>query len=191
MVDDAHSSGVLGRNGRGTVDHFHLHGRVDVQVGHAIESGGRAGRLCLRKPRPDRFSPSPGAAVSVLNIASAGRARRVPGGLRHHGAGAGAHRSSFGPTPASFRKGCGPTDFRPARSETPITPIMVGEAGDGPRIFPRAYLRKDCSPPASASPPSRKGKPACGPSSRRRIRARLLERAIEILTRVAKRMKIV
>ena len=33
MVDDAHASGVFGRNGRGTVDHFGMHGRVDVQVG--------------------------------------------------------------------------------------------------------------------------------------------------------------
>ena len=33
MVDDAHSSGVLGRNGRGTIDHFNVHGRVDIQVG--------------------------------------------------------------------------------------------------------------------------------------------------------------
>src|SRR6185312_12395742 len=32
MVDDAHASGVLGRNGRGTIDHFHCHGRVDIQV---------------------------------------------------------------------------------------------------------------------------------------------------------------
>ena len=33
MVDDAHASGVLGRNGRGTIDHFNVHGRVDIQVG--------------------------------------------------------------------------------------------------------------------------------------------------------------
>src|SRR5581483_9338875 len=33
MIDDAHASGVLGRNGRGTVDHYNLHGRVDIQVG--------------------------------------------------------------------------------------------------------------------------------------------------------------
>jgi len=40
MVDDAHASGVLGRNGRGTVDHFGLHGRVDIQVGTLSKRSG-------------------------------------------------------------------------------------------------------------------------------------------------------
>jgi hypothetical protein len=43
MVDDAHSSGVLGRNGRGTVDHFGLHGRVDIQVGTLSKAVGVLG----------------------------------------------------------------------------------------------------------------------------------------------------
>ena len=47
MVDDAHASGVLGRNGRGTVDHFNLHGRVPRPGGDSVESHRRAGRLCV------------------------------------------------------------------------------------------------------------------------------------------------
>src|SRR5919205_2311327 len=43
MVDDAHSSGVLGRNGRGTIDHFDVHGRVDIQVGTLSKASGVLG----------------------------------------------------------------------------------------------------------------------------------------------------
>ena len=45
MIDDAHSSGVLGRNGRGTVDHFGLHGRVEVQVGTLSKAIGALGGM--------------------------------------------------------------------------------------------------------------------------------------------------
>src|SRR5262249_16137189 len=47
MIDDAHSSGVLGRNGRGTVDHFNLLGRVDIQVGTLSKAiGALGGYVC-------------------------------------------------------------------------------------------------------------------------------------------------
>ena len=46
MIDDAHSSGVLGRNGRGTVDHFGLHGRVHIQVGTLSKAIGVLGGTC-------------------------------------------------------------------------------------------------------------------------------------------------
>src|SRR2546423_2639376 len=47
MVDDAHASGVLGRNGRGTIDHFSMHGRVDIQVGTLSKAiGALGGYVC-------------------------------------------------------------------------------------------------------------------------------------------------
>src|SRR5260370_22014598 len=68
MIDDAHSSGVLGRNGRGTVDHFHQHGRVDVQVGTLSKAiGALGGYVCgskelidflYHRARPVLFSTS-------------------------------------------------------------------------------------------------------------------------------------
>ena len=81
MVDDAHSSGVLGRNGRGTVDHFGLHGRVQIQVGTLSKAIGVAWRLCLRQPGSYRVSLPPRASVSVLDLASARRDSGLPGGI--------------------------------------------------------------------------------------------------------------
>ena len=52
MVDDAHASGVLGRNGRGSVDHFGLHGRVAIQVGHALQGGRRRSAATWPAARP-------------------------------------------------------------------------------------------------------------------------------------------
>ena len=80
MVDDAHASGVLGRNGRGTVDHFDLHGRVDIQVGTlskaiGVMGGYIAGRQHLKdyliqRCRPFLFSTSQPPAVAAACIAA-------------------------------------------------------------------------------------------------------------------------
>ena len=78
MIDDAHSSGVLGRNGRGTVDHFGLHGRVDIQVGTLSKAiGVLGGYVCgsrdlieflYHRARPFLFSTShpPGVAAACI-----------------------------------------------------------------------------------------------------------------------------
>ena len=80
MVDDAHSSGVLGRNGRGTIDHFGLHGRVDIQVGTLSKAiGVLGGYVCgtkdlieflYHRARPFLFSTSHPPAVAAACIAA-------------------------------------------------------------------------------------------------------------------------
>src|ERR1700739_3407602 len=78
MVDDAHASGVLGRNGRGTIDHFNVHGRVDIQVGTLSKAiGALGGYVCgtrdlieflYRRARPFLFSTSHPPSVAATCI---------------------------------------------------------------------------------------------------------------------------
>jgi glycine C-acetyltransferase len=80
MVDDAHASGVLGRNGRGTVDHFKVHGRVDIQVGTLSKAiGALGGYVCgtrdlidflYHRVRPFLFSTSHPPSVAATCIAA-------------------------------------------------------------------------------------------------------------------------
>ena len=80
MVDDAHASGVFGRNGRGTIDHFGVHGRVDIQVGTLSKAIGAlggyvAGNRALidflyHRARPFLFSTSHPPAVAAACIAA-------------------------------------------------------------------------------------------------------------------------
>src|SRR5690348_2357644 len=80
MVDDAHASGVLGRNGRGTIDHFKVHGRVDIQVGTLSKAiGALGGYVCgsrdlidflYHRARPFLFSTSHPPSVAASCIAA-------------------------------------------------------------------------------------------------------------------------
>ena len=150
MVDDAHASGVLGRNGRGTVDHFGLHGRVDVQVGTLSKAIGALGgyvagsadliEFLHLRGRPFLFSTShpPGVAASCLAAfqvleAEPERIQRLW------------DNTGF------FKSGLKQLGFDTGASETPITPVMVG---DGRRAmeFSRALFQEGLFATALAFP---------------------------------------
>ena len=127
MVDDAHGSGVLGRGGRGSVDHFGLHGRVQVQLGtlsKAIGSMGGyiAGSQALRDylthtARPVLFSTSHPPAVVETTRAAIRVLTREPERVER-----------LWDNARFFKQGLSDLGMDLGRSATPITPVIVGEA---------------------------------------------------------------
>jgi len=127
MIDDAHSSGVLGRNGRGTVDHFSLHGRVDIQVGTLSKAiGALGGYVCAtrdtvdflyQRARPFLFSTSHPPSVAATCIAAFEVLEEHPELI-----------ARLWTNTKSFKEGLKKLGFNTGMSETPITPIMVGDA---------------------------------------------------------------
>ncbi|MGI8808482.1 MAG: glycine C-acetyltransferase [Acidimicrobiales bacterium] len=126
LVDDAHGSGVLGRDGRGTVDHFGLHGRVDIQVGTLSKAVGSlggyvAGSTALReiltqRARPFLFSTSHPPAV-VASCREAIRVMQEEPQLQAR-LWAGTRR---------FKGELARLGFDTGRSDTPITPVLMGD----------------------------------------------------------------
>jgi len=127
MVDDAHSSGVLGRNGRGTIDHFGLHGRVHIQVGTLSKAVGvLGGYVCgsrdlieflYHRARPFLFSTSHPPAVAAACIAAFDVLEQEPERIE-----------MLWDNTRYFKKGLAENGFNTGISETPITPVIVGEA---------------------------------------------------------------
>ncbi|MEC0249012.1 glycine C-acetyltransferase [Paenibacillus chitinolyticus] len=126
-VDDAHASGVLGRNGKGSTDHFNLHGRVHIQIGTLSKAIGVVGgyaagsqalkEVLIHKARPFLFSTShpPSVAASCLEAIRVlrGSSELVERMWSHaHG----------------FRKALIQAGFNTGASETPIIPIIIGDA---------------------------------------------------------------
>jgi glycine C-acetyltransferase len=127
MVDDAHASGVLGRTGRGTVDHFGLHGRVDVQVGTLSKAFGALGgyvagtrtlvEFLYHRARPFLFSTSHPPAVAAACLAALDVLETEPEWIERLWA-----NTRF------FKQGLQSLGFDTGASESPITPVMTGEA---------------------------------------------------------------
>ncbi|HUI42695.1 MAG TPA: glycine C-acetyltransferase [Terriglobia bacterium] len=127
MIDDAHSSGVLGRNGRGTVDHFSLHGRVDIQVGTLSKAiGSLGGYICstrdtieflYHRGRPFLFSTSHPPSVAATCIAAFELLEEEPQLIDRLWANA-----------RFLKAGLTKLGFNTGQSETPITPVIVGDA---------------------------------------------------------------
>jgi len=151
-VDDAHAAGILGDHGRGSVDHFGLHGKVAVQVGtlsKALASVGGyvAGSSELReylfwKARPFAIStghlapPSVAAVIASLDV------------LEHDDS----LLKRLWKNADYFREGLMDLGFDTGQSETPIIPVMVKDAvkaaGFSKQLFDRGILVRSFGPPA-------------------------------------------
>ena len=138
MVDDAHASGVLGRNGRGTVDHFDLHGRVHIQVGTmskamGVLGGYVAGSAALRdmliqRARPFLFSTSHPPAVAAACVAAIHVLLDEPELI-----------DRLWTNTRYFKGELARLGFDTGASETPITPVMMGDSAMAQRFSARLF----------------------------------------------------
>jgi glycine C-acetyltransferase len=138
MVDDAHASGVLGRNGRGTVDHFDLHGRVDIQVGTlskavGVMGGYIAGRQHLKefltqRCRPLLFSTSQPPAVAAACIAAIDVLENEPERIER-----------LWDNTHFFKSALQELGFDTGISETPITPVMATDEATAQQLAARLF----------------------------------------------------
>ncbi len=138
MVDDAHGEGVLGRGGRGIVDHFDLHGKVDIEVGtlskaFGVVGGVVAGRQIIvdwlrQRGRPYLFSsamtvPDVAACLAAVDVLEA--STELVDRLWNN--------ANF------FKREMAALGFNIGLSQTPIVPVMLGEAPLAQRFSRRLF----------------------------------------------------
>src|SRR5256885_2180701 len=194
MVDDAHASGVLGKNGRGTPDHFNVHGRVDVQVGTLSKAiGALGGYVCgskdlidflYHRARPFLFSTSHPPSVAATCIAAFDVLEQEPELM-----------DKLWANTRFFKKELGLLGFNiggittPA-SETPITPIITGE-GRLTMEFSRELFNEGVFVPGIAFPTVAEGKARLRTIMTATQTQDQLTKAMEVLQKVGTRMGII
>jgi len=138
MVDDAHASGVFGKNGRGTVDHFGVHGRVDIQVGTLSKAIGALGgyvagskaliEFLYHRARPFLFSTSHPPSVAASCIAAIDVLEQEPQII-----------DRLWDNARFFKSGLKTLGFNTGLSESPITPVIVGEGALAMKLSDRLF----------------------------------------------------
>ncbi len=194
MVDDAHASGVLGRNGRGTIDHFGMHGRVDIQVGTLSKAiGALGGYVCgtrdlidflYHRGRPFLFSTSHPPSVAASCIAAFEVLEQEPERIE-----------KLWENTKYFKKELGNLGFdiggrNTPKSETPITPIITGE-GRLAMEFSRELFKEGVMATGIAFPTVPEGKARIRTIMSATHTREELDRALQVLGRVGKRLRII
>ncbi len=156
MIDDAHASGVLGNGGAGTVDHFGLHGRVDIQVGTLSKAIGVLGGFIAgpthliewlqNRGRPFLFSTSAPPAVVAACIAALDVMGDEPDRLLR-----------LWSNTALFKEGLHSLGFDTGDSETPITPVITGDE-EKTQMFARRLFEEGVFCPAIVFPTVGRGR---------------------------------
>lgn len=193
MVDDAHASGVLGRNGRGTIDHFHVEGRVDIQVGTLSKAiGAIGGYVCgsrdlidflYHRARPFLFSTGHPPSVTASCIAAFDLLESEPQRI-----------DRLWENTRYFKKELGALGFNiggqntPA-SETPITPIIVGD-GRLTMEFSRELFNAGVLGTGIAFPTVPEGKARIRTIMTANHTREMMDQALETLSSVGKRLGI-
>jgi len=194
MVDDAHASGVLGRNGRGTIDHFNVHGRVDIQVGTLSKAiGVLGGYVCgtkdlidflYHRARPFLFSTSHPPAVTAACMAAFDVLEQEPERME-----------KLWENTRFFKKELGLLGFNiggvttPA-SETPITPVITGE-GRLAMEFSRELFKEGVMATGIAFPTVAEGKARIRTIVTATHTTEELQQALEVMKRVGKQLGII
>ncbi|MGB6843839.1 MAG: glycine C-acetyltransferase, partial [Candidatus Acidiferrales bacterium] len=191
MVDDAHASGVLGERGRGTVDHLGCHGRVDIQVGTLSKAiGSIGGYVCgsrdlidflYQRGRPFLFSTSHPPSVTATCQAAFE--------LLDSEAGERLVKKLWSNT-KFFKRKLKKLGFQTGKSETPITPIMVGDAAKAFE-FSRTLFAEGVFAGALGFPTVPEGKARLRTIVTAAHKRADLESALEIIARVGKDLGIV
>ncbi len=189
MVDDAHSSGVLGRNGRGTIDHFGLHGQVHVQVGTLSKAiGVLGGYVCgsrdlieflYHRARPFLFSTSHPPAVAAACLAAFDVLEQEPERIQ-----------TLWENTRYFKKGLNEAGFNTGISETPITPVIVGEARTAHQLS-RELFQEGVLATGIGFPTVPQGKARVRTIVTATHSKAELDRALEVFVKVGKRMNLV
>jgi glycine C-acetyltransferase len=138
MVDDAHASGVFGAHGRGTIDHFGVHGRVDVQVGTLSKAIGALGgyvagsrsliEFLQHRARPFLFSTSHPPAVAAACIAAIDVLTEEPEIIER-----------LWVNTRFFKAGLERLGFDTGLSESPITPVIAGDSAKANELSDRLF----------------------------------------------------
>jgi glycine C-acetyltransferase len=138
MVDDAHASGVFGKNGRGTVDHFGLHGRVDIQVGTLSKAIGALGgyvagnrnliEFLHHRGRPFLFSTSHPPSVAATCLAALDVLLEEPALI-----------DALWNNARFFKAGLRELGFNTGLSQSPITPVIVGDGSLAMKLSDRLF----------------------------------------------------